>query len=51
MERKIVDMICKAQQIMKRLDEIALKSSPLTEVDYIDMLIETETQEAKPGFK
>ena len=37
-----------AKEIMQRLDEIALKPNPLSEVEYIDLLIESERQEAKP---
>ena len=36
---------------LKRLDEIALKPNPLSDVEYIDLLIESEKQEAKPGYK
>ena len=43
-------MICEAQQILARLDEIALKPNPLTELDYVDLLIQSEEREGKPGF-
>lgn len=42
-------MIRKVQGSLKRLDEIALKPNPLTEV-YIDLLIESEKQEVRPGW-
>ena len=43
-------MSCEAKEIMQRLDEIALKPNPLSEVEYIDLLIESERQEGKPGY-
>lgn len=42
-------MIKKAQQSLRRLDEIALKPNPLTQVDYLEILIESEKAEAKSG--
>ena len=50
LQRKVFEMICEAQQILARLDEIALKPNPLTELDYIDLLIQSEEQEGKPGY-
>ena len=50
LKRKVFEMICEAHQILARLDEIALKPNPLTELDYIDLLIESEKQECKPGY-
>ena len=35
---------------IKRLDEIALKPSPLSTAEYIDILIESEKAEGKPGW-
>ena len=50
MEEKLQQgMICEAQQILARLDEIALKPNPLYELDYIDLLIESEKKQCKPG--
>lgn len=46
-----LDKICKAQQILKRLDEIALRPNPLSEVEYIDLLIQSEEDQAKSGYK
>ena len=40
-----------AQQSLRRLDEIALKPDPLTQVEYLELLIESEKMEAKPGWK
>ena len=50
LKRKVFEMICEAQQILARLNEIALKPNSLTEMDYIDLLIENEKQECKPGY-
>ena len=43
--------IVRAQQCLRRLDEIALKPNPLTQVEYLELLIESEKREAKPGWK
>ena len=50
LQAKVFELICEAQQILARLDEIALKPNPLNEVDYIDLLIESEKQQCKPGY-
>ena len=47
---QVLNMIKKAQQSVRRLDEIALKPNPLTEVQYIEVLIESEKRTANPGF-
>lgn len=48
---QVLNMIKKAQQSVRRLDEIALKPNPLTEVQYIEVLIESEKRTANPGWK
>ena len=48
---QVLTTIKKAQQSLRRLDEIALKPNPLTQVEYLEMLIESEKREAKPGWK
>jgi len=48
---RVMGMIYQAQQSLFRLDEIALKPNPLTEVQYLDLLIESEKNEAKPGWR
>lgn len=47
----VMGMIIKAQQSLRRLDEIALKPNPLTQLEYIELLIEQEKNEAKPGWQ
>ena len=42
-------MIRQAKQILRRLDEIALHPNPLSEVEYIDLLIHTEEVDGGPG--
>ena len=48
---EILQNIQKAHRCIKRLDEIALKPHPLTDVEYIDLLIESEKLEKKDGFE
>ena len=47
---KILQNIQKAHHCTKCLDEIALKPNPLTDVEYIDLLIESEKLDKKDGF-
>ena len=47
----VMKMIVKAQQSLRRLDEIALKPNPLTQLQYLELLIESEKNEAKPGWQ
>ncbi len=42
-------MIRQAKQILQRLDEIALHTNPLSEVEYIDLLIHSEEVDGGPG--
>ena len=44
-------MMFKAQQSLQRLDEIALKPYPQTQIKYLELVIESEKNEAKPGWK
>ena len=50
MNLAVLEMICQVKCSILRLQEIALKPNPLTEVGYIDLLIESEKQEAKHGW-
>ena len=47
----VLGLINQARRSLQRLKEIALKPDHLTQVDYIDLMIESEKQEAKPGWK
>ncbi|XP_032420275.1 uncharacterized protein LOC116720920 isoform X2 [Xiphophorus hellerii] len=51
MQDGVNKLIDKSAKCLNRLKEIALKPNPLTTPEYIDMLIEGEKQEAKPGWK
>ena len=50
-ENGIIFKVEELQRVLQRLDKIALKQSPLTQVQYINLLIEAEKQQAKPGFQ
>lgn len=50
LEEEVVRLINKAKEHLQRLHEIALRPINLSEVDYIDLLIEQEKNEGKPGF-
>ncbi|XP_073691417.1 uncharacterized protein [Garra rufa] len=47
----VADLIEASQNSLERLQVIALKPNPLSTPDYIDLMIESEKQEAKPGFQ
>lgn len=47
----VVEMMKKSAKCLNRLKEIALKPNPLSTPEYIDMLIEGEKSEGKPGWK
>ena len=50
-EELILSIILKAQQSLQRLDEIALKLNPLARTEFLELLIESEKNEAKLGWK
>ena len=51
MDRTVLQKIKQAKQHLQRLEEIALRPDSLrTEVEYIDILIESELREAHPGW-
>ncbi|KAI2645705.1 hypothetical protein H4Q32_026201 [Labeo rohita] len=50
-QQRVAKLIEKSQKSLERLQEIALKPNPLSTPDYIDLMIESEKQEAKPGFQ
>jgi len=47
----VFSMVMQVQQSLCRLDEIALKPDPVTSVEYLDLLIESEKQQAKEGWQ
>ncbi|KAK2896088.1 uncharacterized protein si:ch73-170d6.2 [Channa argus] len=50
-QAEVVKLMQRSANCLNRLQEIALKPNPLSTPEYIDMLIEGEKQEAKPGWK
>lgn len=50
LDQHVMQMISEVHNSSERLDQIALKPNPLTEVEYIDLLIESEKMEKKPGY-
>ena len=49
-DQLVMENIRQVQRSLSRLDLIALKPNPLSEIEYIDLLIESEKQEAKAGW-
>ena len=49
--RIVLRFVAEMQRGIKKLSEIALKKDPLQQVDYLDMLIESEKSQAKSGWK
>ncbi|XP_056090154.1 uncharacterized protein si:ch73-170d6.2 isoform X2 [Rhinichthys klamathensis goyatoka] len=47
----VTRLIERSQMSLQRLQEIALKPNPLSTPDYINLMIESEKQEAKHGFQ
>ena len=47
----VMTMIYKAQECLRRLDSIALKPNPLSNVEHLQLLIESEKQSAKHGWQ
>ena len=48
---KIVGMASEVRKHLQELDKIALKPNPLSTLDYIDILIDSEKSNARPGWK
>ncbi|XP_078422177.1 uncharacterized protein LOC144695155 [Cetorhinus maximus] len=46
----VLELIEQSSQSILRLEEIALRPNPLSTPAYIDLLIQTEKEEAKPGY-
>ena len=51
MHTELLKLIQFAQQNLDHSDEIALRKYPFREDEYIDLLIESEKQEASPGWQ
>ncbi|XP_044275469.1 uncharacterized protein LOC123017883 [Varanus komodoensis] len=51
MEHVVLRLIEESSRSIERLQEIALKPIPMATPEHIDLLIEAEKQEAKPGFQ
>ena len=47
----IYRLIARSRTCIKRLNEIALIQNPLNIVDYVDLMIQTEENDAEPGWK
>ena len=50
-ETSVMGMINEVQRSIVRLDKIALKPNPLTQIEHLNILIESEKQQAKAGYK
>ncbi|XP_053186859.1 uncharacterized protein LOC128369807 [Scomber japonicus] len=50
-QAEVKTLVERSAKCLNRLKEIALKPNPLSTPEYIDMLIEGEKSEAKPGWK
>ena len=46
----IIGMVSEAKRSLERLQEIALKPDPLSETEYIDLLVKAENSKKSPGF-
>ena len=44
-------LITESHTSLKRLEDIALRPNPLSTLDYVDLLIESEKLEGRPGWK
>ncbi|XP_056247410.1 uncharacterized protein LOC130178870 [Seriola aureovittata] len=50
-QAEVVALMRRSAECLNRLKEISLKPNPLSTPEYIDMLIEGEKSEAKPGWR
>uniref|UniRef100_A0A3B4HCC1 AIG1-type G domain-containing protein n=1 Tax=Pundamilia nyererei TaxID=303518 RepID=A0A3B4HCC1_9CICH len=51
LQSEVVKLMERSSKCLNRLKETSLKTNPLSTPEYIDMLIEEEKSEAKPGWK
>ena len=49
--RIVLTFVAEMQRGLKKLSEIALKKDPLQQVDYLNLLLESEKSQAKPGWQ
>uniref|UniRef100_W5NBM7 Fibronectin type-III domain-containing protein n=1 Tax=Lepisosteus oculatus TaxID=7918 RepID=W5NBM7_LEPOC len=49
-QKEVLKLIEKLSRTLKHLKEIALRPDPLRTPDYIDLMIQAEEHEAKPGY-
>ena len=49
--RIVLNVVAELQRGLTKLSEIALKKDPLQQVDFLDLLIESEKSQAKPGWQ
>ena len=49
--RIVLSFVAEMQRGLKKLSEIALKRDPLQQVNYLDLLIESEKRQARPGWQ
>ena len=50
LQDEVVELMERSAECLNTLKEIALKPNPLSTPEYIDLLIEGEKSEAKPGY-
>ena len=50
-ETSVMGMVNEVQRSMVRLDKIALRPNPLTQIEHLELLIESEKQQAKAGYR
>ena len=49
--RIVLSFVAEMQRGLKKLSEIALKKDPLQQVDYLNLLIESEKSQGRPGWQ
>jgi len=49
-KKEVTDLVIQIYDANTRLQQISLKDNPLSVLEYIDLLIESEKQECKPGW-
>ena len=50
-QKEVKDFVARCKHILDRLNEMALQKDPLSEVGYIDMLIQLEERLGKEGWQ